>query len=322
MALSGITNLSDVELISITALRRRLQASGNLRAYSINYNAYKSSRGRRQPIRVPHNAILADRPLANPDLGVVANAATIGHVDINWEQGASAAITSYPLTYSFDRWELITNGIAPSVIADHASRQVDGYEIAWDKAAISKFKANDRWGASANQMEVNVAANPTSAQVEALVQAAIAIPTQYWKRGMQIPQSDPDGSAMRRIVNVINADVAVAIMQEYFDSFAIGRALNDGPYLQATLGPVLGGTSIILSRAMDNTITSAGDEYAFGTFLMGTLVDAYDDSPSVNDPAYTASGDPTLEQRVGFFRDYAIGALDPLECFAVKMKVA
>ena len=321
MALSGITNLDDVQQISITSLRRRLQPRGNLRAYSLNYNAFKSTRGRRQAVRVPHNAIAAARQLVNPDLGVTANAASIGHEDIEWEQGASAAVTSYPLTYSFDRWELIANGIAPSVIADHAARQVAGYERAWDAAAIAKLKAADRWGAAGNQMSVTVASSPTAAQVEDLVQAALTISGQYWQRGMEINASDSDGSAQRRIINVVNYAVVTAIMQEYFDSVAIGRALNDAPYLQATLGPILGGTSIVISRAMDNTITSAGDEYAFGTFLLGSLADVDDDSPPVNDPAYTAAGDPTLEQRVGFFRDYGIKHLDPLECYAVKMAV-
>lgn len=322
MALSGITNITDVELMSIAALRRRLQPRGNMRRYSVNWNAFKSPRGRRQIVRVPHDEIIGSRGFVNPDLGVTANAATIGHVDIDWEQGASAALTSYPLTYSFDRWELATNGIAPSVIANHASKQVAGYEQAWDRAAIGKLKATDRWGASANQLEVAVSAAPTGAQIESLVDAALTITTQYWTRGMEITQSDPDGSPQRMVVCVLNAAVAVAIAQHYKDSFAIGRALNDMPYLQATLGDRLGGMTLILSRGMDNTITSAGDEYAMGTFLAGSLADVDDDSPAVNDPAYTASGDPTLEQRVGFFRDYGIRHLDPLECYAVKMAVA
>ena len=157
--------------------------------------------------------------------------------------------------------------------------------------------------------------------MDAIIKKALEVPYEYWERGMEIVPSDPDGEAMRQIIAVCNVSFVKAALGALYDDFAVGRALNDAPYLQATLGPILGGMTIVLSRAMDNTVTAAGDEYAIGTFLMGSLADVDDDSPARDAVGYTADGRPTMERIAGFFRDIGIKHLDPMESYAIKMTV-
>ena len=325
MALSGIANIGDVQLMSIAALRRRLQAGGNLRMYSMNMNEFKGNRGRRQIVRVPRARIQAKRALANPDLGVLKYPSSITHVDMDWIDGPNAGETSYPLTWSYDRWEMVRNGIAPEVINVHAANQAMGYEQFWDAECIKHLKTADAWGFAVNTREITMTAgdDPSDAIVESWVNAALETPYLYWDRGMQIPASDADGSANRRIVSLWNRTAVVALLRRFYDDRAIGSdALDSQPFLQAYLGPILGGMTIVISREFDKGFTAAGDEFIFGTWLVGSIADLYDDSPPINDTGYTATGDPTLEMRVGHWRDTAIQHLDPLECMAVKSKIA
>lgn len=319
---SGITNLSDLQTFAIAALYRGLQLGGNLRRYATNYNAYKSPTGRRQPVRVPYMGNQSAIGLQNPESGMQANAARLAHAVIEWK--ANGANTSHPIAYSYDRWELQSTGLAVETVATHAARQVDRYEQTWDDDAIAELKGNANWGLAANQAGVNVGTSPTSAQIEDLVQAALAIPWTYWRRGMvrRPGGDDGDGSPQREIICVLNVAVMLAIIGEYFDDVAVGRAINDQGWLQSTLGPILGGMTLVVSHGMDDGITSAGDEYAFGTFLRGSHGYVDDDSPMIDATGYTAAGDPTLEQRVGFWRDHGHKQLAGNECYAVKMNVA
>ena len=326
---SGITNLAQLQTFSVAALYRGLQRGGNLRQYCNNYNAYKSPTGRRQPVRVPYFGAVGAPAIANPELGMQANPATLGHAIIEWKEGANAALTSYPLAFSYDRWELQSTGLAVDTINAMAAAQVAGYDQVFDTDAIAELEAATNWGAAANRYNGNTgvavtATNPTSAQIEDLVQAALSIPWTYWRRGMiRRPGGDDDGSPQREIVCVLNVAVMQAIIGEYFDDVAIGAyATQSQQWLQSTLGPILGGMTLAVSHAMDDGITSAGDEYAFGTFLRGSLGYVDDDSPMIDAVGYTAGGDPTLEQRVGFWRDHGHKQLAANECFAVKMAIS
>lgn len=318
---SGITNLNDLQTFAIAALYRGLQAGGNMRGYSANYNAYKSPTGRRQPVRVPYFAEQKALAQGNPEGGLAANAAAIGHSIIEWKTGAAATDTSFPIAYSYDRWELQSTGLAVETVAAQAAVQVQRYEQSYDTDAIAELKAAANWGLAANQRSVAItAASPTSAQIEDLVQAALGIPWAYWRRGMtRRPGGSDDGSPQREIVCVMNVAVMQAIIGEYFDDVAVGRAINDQGWLQSTLGPMLGGMTLVVSHGMDDGITAAGDEYAFGTFLRGSLAYVDDDSPMIDAVGYTAAGAPTLEQRVGFWRDHGIKQLAANECYAVKL---
>ena len=326
MALSAIGNISNLELMAIAALRFRLQARGALRQYSMNHNAYKSVYGLRQPVRVPHDVVQASRALANPDLGLLAHPAGSGHVDIPWLTGANAQLTSYPISWSYDRWQRQGNILAPQLIDRHAVQQTFAYEEFWDAAAIDALKAADRWGAAGNRTGAIAIADGdsiTDAEADSIIDALLTIPNQYWLRGMMLdnPENDADGSTTRRIICVMNSAIAVRLAQRFKINLTVGQATGYSAFLQASLGDRLAGMTVRLSRAMDNTVTSAGDELAAGTFLEGSLADVDDISPTIDAAAHTSDGDPTLEQRVGFWVDLGIRHLDALECYAVPMAV-
>lgn len=320
---SNITNLKELQTFGIAALYRGLQAGGNLRRYCADYNAYKSPTGRRQQVRVPYMGAQGELDLVNPDLGLKANAATVTHRVIDWKKGASDVITSHPLAFSYDRWELSSTGLAVQTVNEHAARQVARYEQTFDTDVVEELKGSDAFGASDNRVSVSVGPTPTSAQVEDLVQAALAIPWVFWRRGMvRRPGGDAgDGSPQREIICVMNVSVMQAIINEYFDDVAVGRAINDAGWLQSTLGPMLGGMTLVLSHAFDDGITSARDEYAFGAFLAGSVGYVTDDSPQIDAQGYVGDN-PTLEQRIGFFRDHGVKLLAVNEVSSVKMDVA
>ena len=325
MALSAIGNIGDLELMAFAALRIRLQARGALRQYSRNYNAYKSNRGLRQTVRVPRDVVQAARSLANPDLGLQPNAAGSGHVDIPWLTGANAQLTSYPIAWSYDRWQRQGNILAPDLIDRHAVQQTFGYELFWDAAAITALKANDRWGAAANQATAATIANPaaiTDAEIDNIIDQMLTIPGVYWQRGMMLdnPENDNDGTATRRIICIMNHAIAVRMAQRFKINLTVGQALGYSAFLQASLGDRLAGMTVRLSRAFDNTVTSAGDEFACGTFLDGSLADVDDYSPNLSEGG-RVNDLPTLEQLTGFWVDLGIKHLDELECYALPMTV-
>lgn len=323
---SGITNLAQLQTFGIAALYRGLQLGGNLRRYCTNYNAYRTP-ARRQPVRVPYSAGQAPVGLVNPEDGLPRNPASLSHVVIPWKAGVDATDTSHPIAFTYDRWELQESGLAVETVNDHAMRQVARYDQTFDNDVIAEMKSATAWGLNANRANVAIASagSPTSAEVESLVQAALAIPWTYWRRGMvRQPGGDmSDGSPQRQIVCVLNVAVMSAIINEYFDDVAIGAyATNSMTWLQSTLGPMLGGMTLAVSHGMDDGITSAGDEIAFGTFLAGSIGYVDNDSPRIDANGYTAAGLPTLEQHIGFWRDHGHKHLAANECYAVGMTVA
>ena len=301
-------------------------ARGSLRQYSRNFNAFKSAYGLRQPVRIPHDVVAAARNFANPDDGLKAHPSGSGHVDIQWLTGADAADTSYPIAWSYDRWQRQGNILAPSLIDRHAVQQAYGYEQFWDSLAIAELKKNSAWGAAANMHSAITIADPaaiTDGEVDNIIDALLTIPNTYWLRGMNLdnPENDDDAERGARIICVMNSAIAVRLAQRFKINLTVGQATSYSAFLQASLGDRLAGMTVRLSRAMDNTVSSAGDEFAAGTFLEGSLADVDDQSPMINEGGRNAAGDPTLEQRVGFWYDLGIKHLDPLECYAVPLAV-
>ena len=322
---SLITSLNQLETFSIAALHRSLQAGGNLRMYCRDMSMFKSPTGRRQTVKVPRTAVRGALAYDNPESGLDANGPSVANTEINWNQGSNSNQTSLPLAISYDRWELATTGIAPELIAQHAAVQVTRYEQRFDSDCVAHLEGSSNWGATANQTRVTIAkgSTPTSAEIKNIVTAMQGIPWQYWRRGMtRRPGSDDDGSPQREIICVLNVRVMQHIMAEYFDDVAVGAyATQSSTWLQSTLGPMLGGMTLVVSHGMDDGLTGSGDEYIAGTFLRGSMMYVIDDSPQIDAIGYTSAGSPTLEQRVGFFRDHGLQLVAANECYAVKANV-
>lgn len=321
---SGITNLSDLQTFSVSALVRALQARGNLRMFGMNMDQYKSPLGRRLPVRVPIYESEGKLTLTNPETGVTQNRAAVAHSIIEWNTGAADTDTSYLLAVSYDRWELQSSSLAVETVNQKAATQVDRYDQSFDRDVITELKKAENWGATANQKTITMKADPSSSQLETAVKAILEIPWEvYHERGMtRMPGGDDDGSPQREIIGVINRKFMTALIGEYFDDVAVGAyATQSSQWLQATLGPMLGGMTLVVSREMDNTLTSAGDEFIFGTFLRGSLAYVTDRSPNVDAIGYNG-GNPTLEQRMGFYWDHGVKQILPNECFALKAQIA
>ena len=327
MAVSGITNLAQLQTFSITMLRRELQRMGNMRRYCRDYNAYKTAEGRRQPVRVPRFASQGPLGLANPDDGLMANAASLTHTVIEWKAGSDATDTSHPLAYSYDRWEADSSPLAVETIMTEAAVQVARYEQTFDNDVFAELKGSTNWGASANQMPgtFNIADGDalTKAETDTIIKAALNIPWEYYSRGMIFDPATggDDGSPKREIICVLNTKLLTSILENYFESYAVGRATMDAAWLQANIGPMFGGMKLAVSHGMDNGFTSAGDEYAVGTFLQDAIGYVTDDSPMISAQGYTGDN-PNLEWRMGFWRDHGIKVIVPNEVLAIKATVA
>ena len=318
MANGLITNLDDFRTFSVAAMYRYLQQTGNLRMYCTDQSAYV--RDQRQPVRVPWMAALAALSYVNPNSGLPANDASLNHVIINWHaDSGTPANTSYPIGTSYNEWELAESGLAVSAVAEQAMKAAQGYDLFFDNLVMTDLKA----AAAANSasrteaLTVSAAGGLTNTEVENFIKAVLNIPHEFFLLGYD-RMTDP-----RDIILCLNDAVKTELLKYQATGQRGTGVLGDMAWLQATLGPMLGGMTIAISHGMDNAITSAGDEYAAVAFLRGAEFYIDNDSPMLNDRVVaTATGAATLERRVGFFRDmgttFAINDL----LRAIKMTVA